>query len=544
MNLSERLALLGGADPSWPLEPNNKARHLAVGALLLIIGAWAFLATTGAFYSNLRAPLPLAILAGALIAAVILSIDILITVTPLEEDGFWPRARLIAVRGMISLAMGLVISHSTILFMYGDGLTAIATVNNERQVALLTDEVKAKSIHTQVIASAQQQRSKDLEELKREDATLAAAEGRVKELEQAWKDDFICVNGNKAANGDRCGDGPASRALKKSWDDYREETLPRVRATHATRTTALKADIQTRNTEISDATASLEEEIQNAIDPIRSNMGLTAQTAALLQLLKTDLFAWLWPIFFIVIDLAVALMKGLLPESDFDRARRTRRQLDGVLASALLKSPRLEEVLAHAAASQARVEIARVDKASEEQLANLAAKPKGATSGRGSPRPVSGAAVAVTATVAISILSIALIYSLADEKEGTGPASGQKALPAPTVLVTEMPAPGSPGFCEAISSDQGLAPISEAIRGMADNADGGPSSELTRVATLMERLGSSSKGPLADQFALTSQALVAYVTSGFEDAAVAERMSQQWIALGESLEEECDLAVA
>src|SRR6185437_10526752 len=106
MTFRERLAILGGADPIDPLEPNNGVRHAAVGGLLICVAAWAWAAAGGMLHSSLKAPWPVAIFGGLLIAAVIFFIDVLITCTPLKADKARYRARVILIRGMISLAMG------------------------------------------------------------------------------------------------------------------------------------------------------------------------------------------------------------------------------------------------------------------------------------------------------------------------------------------------------------------------------------------------------------------------------------------------------
>lgn len=67
---------LGGADPAHPLESDNRVRHTVVGMLLLTIAAWAMLAATAAFRSNLKAPWPLAVAGGFLIALVVFCIDL------------------------------------------------------------------------------------------------------------------------------------------------------------------------------------------------------------------------------------------------------------------------------------------------------------------------------------------------------------------------------------------------------------------------------------------------------------------------------------
>ena len=135
MKFYERVAVLGGADPSDPLEPSNRVRHVAVGGLLVTIALWALMATSAAFRSNFKAPWSAAVAGGLLIATVIFSIDVLITCTFLKADTAVHRARLVLIRGMLSLAMGLVISQSTIMVMYHDSLAQIVSEHNQNGVS-------------------------------------------------------------------------------------------------------------------------------------------------------------------------------------------------------------------------------------------------------------------------------------------------------------------------------------------------------------------------------------------------------------------------
>ena len=135
MKFYKRVAILGGADPSDPLEPGNRIRHVAVGGLLIAVALWALAATSAAFRSNLKAPWPVAVAAGLLIATVIFNIDVLITCTPLKTDTVGQRARIVLIRGGVSLAMGLVISQSTIMVMYRDSLAQIVSEHDQNGVA-------------------------------------------------------------------------------------------------------------------------------------------------------------------------------------------------------------------------------------------------------------------------------------------------------------------------------------------------------------------------------------------------------------------------
>ncbi|WP_436524808.1 DUF4407 domain-containing protein [Actinoplanes sp. HUAS TT8] len=370
MRFQERIAVLGGADPAHPLESDNRVRHTAVGMLLLTIAAWAAVAATAAFRSNLHAPWPLAIGGGLLIALVVFSIDLLVTVTPLKDGKIGSRVRLVAVRGMLSLTMGLVISHATILFMYRDTLAHMVSDRNSAAVATTTDEIMRTSKYTPAIDQATKRITEDKAKIDAEEKKLADAQATLAAKQKAWSDDHVCVNGNRAANGDTCGPGPSSDQLLQQAKDFKA-TLPAIERRHDTQIGLLNSDITAQQKTVETDTKAREQEIKDAVAATLADTGLAAQTDALVELLKHDLFAWLWPLFFIAIDLAVALMKGILPESDFDRARRERRILTDTVNAAVLQSPKIAELTEYAAAKQAEIFKARLDHETARQVAAL-----------------------------------------------------------------------------------------------------------------------------------------------------------------------------
>ncbi|MFC5000469.1 DUF4407 domain-containing protein [Dactylosporangium cerinum] len=371
VSLHSRVAVLGGADPANPLESDNRVRHTAVGVLLLAVAIWAFVAATATFRSNLHAPWPVAITGGALIALIIFSIDLLITATPLQSDRISARLRVVASRGLISIAMGLVISHATILFMYQDTLAQMVSAKNTTTAATITERVTHESKYTPIISKAQERIDDDQKKIAAENQTLNEAQAHLEQLRKDWADDTVCVNGNRAANGDRCGPGPSSTTLREAFEAYRDGTMPAAVTHHDTQVAALTEDIKTQTRDRDAATASRNQEIDAAIHATLHNTGLAAQSDALIELLLHDRFLWLWPIFFIVIDLVVALMKGLLPESDFDRTRRTRRMVARQVQARLIAPGAIAAVASHAANQQAVVLKARIDRDTELQLAAL-----------------------------------------------------------------------------------------------------------------------------------------------------------------------------
>lgn len=419
MKLQSRIAVLGGADPANPLESDNKVRHTAVGMLLLAVGAWAFTASTAAFHSNLHASWPLAVLGGALIAMVVFSIDLLVTATPLKDTNLGSRMRLVLIRGMVSLAMGLVISHATILFMYRDTLAQMVSAKNTAIAAETTERITRTSKYTPSIDQAKQRVDDNRKQIIAENQTLNDAQQKLTQLQKAWSDDTVCVNGNRAANGDLCGPGPSSNVLKAELDTHRTVTLPAIVKNHDEQVAALTKDIEQQSATITDGTEQRNQEIKDGVAATLANTGLAAQTDALVELLRHDLFAWLWPVFFIVIDLAVALMKGVLPESDFDRARRSRRALASRVDDAIAASQTFQDLVQHAAAQQAKVMKARIDHDVDRQLAALQQH----TGGVGTPPTAGRGRKAVLAGLAVLIVALSLSMAASNGRDGSATAA-------------------------------------------------------------------------------------------------------------------------
>ena len=91
--------------PTIPLAPTISP---PVGQGRLLTKPWFWVALAGV----------LAAVVGLVIAVVVLSVDVLITVTPLTADTVGHRTRILLARGLISLAMGMVIGLSTIMFYF------------------------------------------------------------------------------------------------------------------------------------------------------------------------------------------------------------------------------------------------------------------------------------------------------------------------------------------------------------------------------------------------------------------------------------------
>lgn len=378
MALREFVAVIGGADPDHPLETQNKPRHLSVGSLIIAIASWAFVASLLAFRSNFHGSWPVAILAAAILASIVFLFDVLVTVVPLKDTTWWSRFKVLCIRALLSLGVGLVVSHATILFIYRDDLSNLVTNTNNAHIAQITQQTIDASAQTPIIKQATAQISNDEGQIRNDNNALVDAKNTLTQLQASWQSDAVCVNGNRAANGDQCGEGPQATRLDQAYESYRDQTLPQIEQTNDAGLKTLRADITTQNATLSTANAKLNKEIAAATAAARNDMGLQAQNDALFHLLSTDWSAWIWPVFFFLIDIAVAFMKAVLPESDYERRRRQQIGLKDAVVAALTNptaptgaSPHLTEVLTHAAARQAEVTKAVIDLEANRQLAAL-----------------------------------------------------------------------------------------------------------------------------------------------------------------------------
>lgn len=370
MGIFRGLAVLGGADPSDPLEPNNKVRHIAVGCLLICVALWACAAVTAMFHSALQLPWPVALGAGLLLALIIFSIDLLITCTPLKGDKFRYRAGVIGTRGIISLTMGLVIAHSTILFVYQDSLQQIISAKNQGIAQAETKRIEATSQWTSAIGAANQEISSDESQINTANQLFSSQQNQVAKTKTEWLNDRVCSHGDKAADGETCGPGPVSDTLHATYETLLKG-LPAERADHEKVVTRLQSDIIKQSAVAKSDTAKRSAQIKSAVKADLENTGLAAQSEALWTLLRQNYFLWLLPAFFIAIDLAVALMKGILPESDFDQRRRWRRQEDIRLNSGVASSSAWSDAAEKIAQKRAEVAVALAGEAADRELAAL-----------------------------------------------------------------------------------------------------------------------------------------------------------------------------
>ena len=409
MRLSDRVATLGGADPRNPREPDHHIRHLFVGTLLLTIAVWAFLGTTEAFHTLL--PLPVAAVVGLVIAIVVLSVDVLITVTPLTADTVGHRARILLARGLISLAMGMVIGLSTIMYMYQGSIAQITSEHNKTAAAADAKAITASSQWPTVISADKNKVANAQSRIASDNADIKNAQDHLASLNKQWLNDQICVSGQRAADGNACGSGPVTQQLKQEINTYQHSTLPGIEQTDNADIKSADSEISQLNGEIGTANAKLSAQVTGGTKADLADTDLAAQANALVSLLKQDKLAWVWPIFFFIVDLAVALMKALLPESGFDRRRRDARKREDAISNKVTDSAEWDRVAEHKARREADVMIARIDADADREIAALRSGPNDTRPSRTRVLPGRVAWAGGSAAVAV-VLTLALTAGL------------------------------------------------------------------------------------------------------------------------------------
>ena len=369
MELLDRVAEIGGADPGDPLEPGSRLRHLGTGGLLVAFFAWGLFSVSVMVHKDFQQPWHVAVFFGLLFAIAVFLIDMTINCIPLKEDTTGHRLRLLFTRGLLSLAIGLVISQSTLLIMFGDRLAAIVERSNEVTAQADASWIKAHNDWSGVISSDQGVLQKDLAQIVSDEKQLTTENSNVLRLQGQFDNETECLGNGRAPDGDFCRQGPIADQIK--------QTLLTQQGLAAKTSAQLKADQQaagTLNATISADQDNLNNEIQNRTAADLNNTGLIAQSDALVTLLRQDVMAWIWPILFVAFDLTIVLMKAVFPESDFDRARRRERELDDLTHRTLLGSAEWEAAAATGRHRFAEVEIRRIDAKADRQIATIDAR--------------------------------------------------------------------------------------------------------------------------------------------------------------------------
>jgi hypothetical protein len=387
--LLDRIAIVGGADPRDPALPEDRVRPLGVGFLVLTIAVWAFIGGTHLGTASFHLKLPWACIPGLILGSVVGLIDMLITVSFLESRSVATRLNLIGVRGLLSLGMGLVLGYLSLLMIYGSTIDQLVGDTNRAKALSIEQEFRTTSALTGHIGAARAAIGKDQEALAQDgrtrlvaDQALVKAQDAVAAARQAWLDDTIaCKPGSSyACNGDRAGSGAVSTPLKAAYRRAVRQDLPLAQQMNKSSLAAVAADqaakqkdVLAKQTQIDAWNHELDRKATAVVGATLADTGTQAQNVALRHILAHDLLAWIWPLFFLLIDLVIAMLKGILPESDYDRRRRRERALDDAVHADLDAAPAFADLREHAAARKAEVFRARVDAAADRELDRLRA---------------------------------------------------------------------------------------------------------------------------------------------------------------------------
>ena len=383
----DTIAIVGGADPADPTLPDDRARHIGVGLLVIAIGIWAFIGGTHLGTDVFQLKLPWACIPGLILGSVVGLIDMLISVSFLESRTAGARMKLIGVRGLLSLGLGLVLGYLSLMMIYGSTIDQLVGDANRAKATTIAQTFRSTSPITGYIAGATAAIGKDQaaviqddENRTAADQALAAAQDNVSAARTAWLADTIpCRPGSRfACNGDHAGSGAVSAPLKTAYQRAVKQALPQAQQTHANTLTTLAADkiarqrdISAKQSQIAVWNHQLDGQIAAAVTQTLADTGAQAENVALRHILAHDALAWIWPLFFLLIDLVIAMLKSILPESDYDRRRRRERVLDDAVHAELDNALAFAEMRDHAAARKAEVFKARVDTAADRDLERL-----------------------------------------------------------------------------------------------------------------------------------------------------------------------------
>jgi hypothetical protein len=374
MRLLSFIAEMGGADPDAPLDSRNRMRHLATGGLLVVFFVWGFFSVAALVRVDFHGTWPAALGLGLLFAAAVLFIDAAITGTQLRKDDARHRLRMFVLRGTLSIAVGLVISLSTLLFMFHDALMQRVETLNYAQAQADTALFNKTSPWPGIIAADKAELHTQLDDYKSAQNSLAGTVTELNALQAKWTDEEECEPDGRAPDGDGCGDGPISHGLKETLDQY-EASLPALRQEYKSQISTASAQISTLNNAIAADQAKSNAAIAARVAYDMGNTGLVAQSGALPWMLRRDPMALLWPPFFIALDLTVVFLKVSFPESEFDRSRRRAQEQEDLLYSALAGSEEWDEVVAQGRRRLAEVAKKRIDADADRQIAAIESRP-------------------------------------------------------------------------------------------------------------------------------------------------------------------------
>ena len=349
---------LAGADADAVDRHREGARYATFGALIALMSLWSFVAMYTTLHFSLGLSVAASVPGALLFAMIIASVDRLISSLVLERDGFWYRfTRVLLMRGLLSIALGLFVAHATILFVYRADLDH--RVHEATVTTRATDVGKVTGN-----APEYKQIKADQTQIGQLNSAAASAQLHTDRLRKLWLDDTVPVHGDRAANGDYAGPGNVSTPLKQDYLSYRNGALAAALKAQRTETPTLLADISARK-------AALQKRIDAAGSAADRSGGYEARNRAFFALLHDDPTVWLIVAFFVMLDLVVTSLKTTWPASEVDRAKRRQSAAAAAQSDYNTTAPEFAEAHAYAAARAAEVYRATVDVDAAEELARL-----------------------------------------------------------------------------------------------------------------------------------------------------------------------------
>lgn len=390
------LLWLSGVDADLAFQERETRRYAGFGVLVGLMAVWSvvimFLAMRTALHLSFWPAAGFAFLFGL----IILCVDRMISGLPLLQDGaFYRFSRILLIRGLFAIILGIVVSHAALLAIYHSDLDFYVSSQVQRNV---NEAVAAAGI----TSKEKQQIADDSSNIVRLAKDATDAQSQLTVLTKAWIADRIGSNGDLPGNGDISknlgGQVEAQKTVLKTAVTARDQETPKLRA-----------DV----TSINDAVKKREDAARSQA---ATSGGYGARSKAVWTLVKQDKTVLLYALFLLAMDLLVTSLKATWPASRVDYAKRIEEGLAKRRQEAYVASTELAEAMVYEAGQRAEVIRAQADRERDAHLDRLASAPATgrwdlltppATSGRPRPRYV-GVAGALVVAVAIAFGVIAL----------------------------------------------------------------------------------------------------------------------------------------
>lgn len=427
----------GGVSYDEAAGVGEERRYATLGALALLTGGMAALSSGATAYSQLHLPWFVIAPVAAFIGLAVYCLDRMFVLVPLGRDTAGYRLQMLATRGLVSVVLGLFISHGLVMYAFNTDLTSRVETAAAQAADAAEENVRASSTT-----------EADNRSLVKESDRLQAEINRVQKSadtkKKEWRDNTACLNGTVfAADGDYCGAGGVSPGLKSDWLTAKE--------TATTTKIENEAAIAINRATIAENRKRLQKKIDTARDAASSQTGVAAKTRALLKLLSEDPFLLILPLLFLVLDLAVVLAKAMLPASELDRRSMRQKALHDSVMTDIASEPAMLD----AKRRLAELEAKRLVRTAVNQEARAEARDRRATERylKRHDRPRAGRGRLVTWAIGATGVAVVAATGLATVLVSGDAPTPQPAAATPTA---EPSGDGEALVAEASDSDRVL----------------------------------------------------------------------------------------